>query len=245
MNAYREGVRFKTDNATAFYNLAWCYNELNMHTDAAQAARQAIALKADYAEAHNELGYANRMLGGQQPKGSARAQQLFNQAIAEYREAVRLRPGYGLAYTGLGDVYFVDLKQYGQSVPAYEQSISISPNNARVRYNLGWCYNDLSRFAESSEQLREAVRLKPEYVEAHSELGFAYLKLHRLPAALEELRTAIRLKNDYSTAHLYLGFVYIEQKNKAGAQAEYQILKRLDPAQAQQLFDAAPPNMRN
>jgi len=136
-------------------------------------------------------------------------------------------------------------KQYGQSVPAYEQSISISPNNARVRYNLGWCYNDLSRFAESSEQLREAVRLKPEYVEAHSELGFAYLKLHRLPAALEELRTAIRLKNDYSTAHLYLGFVYIEQKNKAGAQAEYQILKRLDPAQAQQLFDAAPPNMRN
>src|SRR5258708_24433726 len=98
-----------------------------MHSDAAQAAREASAMKADYAEAHNELGYANRMLGGQQPKGSARAQQLFNQAIAEYREAVRLRPGYGLAYTGLGDVYFVDLKQYGQSVPAYEQSISISP----------------------------------------------------------------------------------------------------------------------
>src|SRR6266446_5200158 len=198
MNAYREGVRYKTDNATAFYNLAWCYNE---------------------------LGYANRMLGGQQPKGSARARQLFNEAITAYREAVRLRPGYGLAYTGLGDVYFVDLKEYRQAVPAYEQSISISPNNARVRYNLGWCYNDLNRFAESSEQLREAVRLKPEYVEAHTELGFAYFKLHRLPAALEELRTAIRLKNDYSTAHLYLGFVYIEQKNKAGAQAEYQILK--------------------
>ncbi len=245
MNAYREGVRYKTDNATAFYNLAWCYNELNMHADAASAARQAIVLKADYAEAYNELGYANRMLGGQQPKDSARARQLFNEAITAYREAVRLRPGYGLAYTGLGDVYFVDLKEYRQAVPAYEQSISISPNNARVRYNLGWCYNDLNRFAESSEQLREAVRLKPEYVEAHTELGFAYFKLHRLPAALEELRTAIRLKNDYSTAHLYLGFVYIEQKNKAGAQAEYQILKRLDPAQAQQLFDAAPPNIRN
>src|SRR5882762_155343 len=175
MNAYREAVRFKTDNATAFYNLAWCYNELNMHADAAPAARQAIALKADYPEAYNELGYANRMMG-QQAKGSARAPQLFNEAVEAYREAVRLRPGYGLAYTGLGDVYFVDLKQYRQSVPAYEQSIRISPNNARVRYNLGWCYNDLSRFAESSEQLREAVRLKPEYVEAHSELGFAYLK---------------------------------------------------------------------
>lgn len=245
MNAYREGVRFKADNATAFYNLAWCYNELNMHTDAAPAARQALALKADYAEAYNELGYANRMLGGQQPKGSARAQQLFNEAIAAYREAVRLRPRYGLAYTGLGDAYFVDLKQYRQSIPAYEQSISISPNNARVRYNLGYCYNDLSRFMESSEQLREAVRLKPEYVEAHSELGFAYLKLHRLPAALEVLRTAIRLNGDYANAHYYLGLCYIEQRNKAGAQAEFVILQRLDRDLAQKLFNAAPPNMRN
>jgi tetratricopeptide (TPR) repeat protein len=245
MNAYREGVRFKADNATAFYNLAWCYNELNMHADAAPAARQAIVLKADYAEAYNELGYANRMLGGQQPKGSARAQQLFNEAIAAYREAVRLKPGYGLAYTGLGDVYFVDLKQYRQSIPAYEQSVSISPNNARVRYNLGWCYNDFSRFVESSEQLREAVRLKPEYVEAHSELGFAYLKLHRLPAAVEELRTAIRLNGDYANAHYYLGLWYIEQRNKAGAQAEFVILQRLDRTLAQKLFEAAPPNMRN
>jgi tetratricopeptide (TPR) repeat protein len=245
MNAYREGVRFKSDNATAFYNLAWCYNELNRHADAAPAAQQAIALKADYAEAYNELGYANRMLGSQQPKGSARAQQLFNEAIAAYREAVSLKPRYGLAYTGLGDVYFVELKQYRQSIPAYEQSISVSPNNARVRYNLGWCYNDLSRFAESSEQLREAVRLKPEYVEAHSELGFAYLKLHRLPAALEELRTAIRLNGDYATAHYYLGLLHIEQRNKAGAQAEFVILQRLDQALAQKLFDAAPPNMRN
>jgi Tfp pilus assembly protein PilF len=76
-------------------------------------------------------------------------------------------------------------------------------------------------------------------------LGFALFKLHRLPAATEELRTAIRLKNDYATAHLYLGFVYIEQKNKPGAQSEYTILRRLDPAKAQQLYDAAPASMRN
>ena len=87
--------------------------------------------------------------------------------------------------------------------------------------------------------------LKPEYVDAHTELGFAYLKLHRLPAAVETLRTAIRLKGDYATAHYYLGLVYIEQRNKAGAQAEYSILQRLDRGLAQKLFDAAPPNMRN
>ena len=103
----------------------------------------------------------------------------------------------------------------------------------------------MNRYPDASDQLGEAVRLRPDYVEAHSELGFAYLKLHRIPAALEALQTAIRLKNDYATAHYYLGLVYIEQKNKAGAQAEYAILQRLDRALAQKLFDAAPPSMKN
>src|SRR2546421_6037789 len=49
----------------------------------------------------------------------------------------------------------------------YEQAISISPNNARVRYNLGWIYNDQSRYGDAVTQLGEATRLKPEYVEAH------------------------------------------------------------------------------
>jgi tetratricopeptide (TPR) repeat protein len=237
MNAYREGVRFKADNATAFYNLAWCYNELNMNADAASAAQQAIVLKADYAEAYNELGYANRMLGGQQPKGSARAQQLFSEAIAAYREAVRLRPGYGLAYTGLGDVYYSDLSKCPQAVPPYQQSVRISPNNARVRYNLGWCFNDMQRYAEAGEQLSEAVRLKPEDAEAHIELGFAYLKLSRLPLAAGALQTAIQLKPQAPLGHYYLGLVFVEQRNRNGALAQYQILQRLDPEKAKQLYD--------
>ena len=244
MNAYRQGVRYIDDNPTAFYNLAWCANELNRYAEAATAAKQAIALKADYAEAHLELGYANRKLGEAAPDNSPQAQRLFDEAIASYREAIRLKPSYGLAYTGLGDIYFVDLKQYPQAALAYQQAVSISPNNVRLRYNLGWTYNDLTRYAEAADQLREAVRLKPEYVEAHSELGFAYLKLHRLPLATESLRTAIRLKPEYAMAHYYLGLVFIEQRNKVGAQEQYRILQRLDPKKAQQLFDAAPPNMR-
>jgi hypothetical protein len=42
-----------------------------------------------------------------------------------------------------------------------------------------------------------------------------------------------------------LGLVHIAQRNKAGAQAEYVILQRLDRDLAQKLFNAAPPNMKN
>ena len=247
LGAYREGVRLKPDSATAtaFYNMAWCHNELSQYANAVTAARKAIELKADYPEAYNELGFANRVLGEAQQQNSLQATRLFTEAVSNYREAIRLKPGYGTAYTGLGDVYFSDLKQYEEAISAYEQSARISPNNARVRYNLGYSYNDLQRYAEAANHLRVAIQLKPEAYDAHSELGFAYLKTGRLPAAVESLRTAIRLKGDYAQAHYYMGLVHIAQKNKVGAQSEYAILQRLDPKLAQKLFDAAPPNMRN
>ena len=93
--------------------------------------------------------------------------------------------------------------------------------------------------------LAEATRLKPEAYDAHTELGYAYYKLGRYPMAVEELRTAVRLKGDYVLAHYYLGLVFIQLGNKTGTQTQYAILRRLDPAKAQQLYDAAPPNMRN
>ena len=244
VEAYRQGVRYKDDVPTAFYNLAWCYNELGRYAEAAAAAKRAIALQAAYPEAFVELGFANYKVGEAQ-QNPTQAQRLFNEAVNSFREAIRLKPGYGDAYTGLGDVYYSDLKQYQEAVAAYEQSIRISPNNSRVRYNLGFSYNDLERYGEAANHLREAIQLKPEYFEAHTELGFAYLKLGRLPAAVETLRTAIRLKGNYATAHYYMGLVHIAQRNKVGAQSEYAILQRLDPKLAQKLFEAAPPNMRN
>jgi len=47
VEAYRQGVRFKDDSATAFYNLAWSYNELSRYSEASSAAKQAIALKPE------------------------------------------------------------------------------------------------------------------------------------------------------------------------------------------------------
>src|SRR5262249_10830949 len=120
----------------------------------------------------------------------------------------------------------------------------ISPNNAGLRFKLGWCYNDMSQYGQAVEHLRVATQLKPEDYEAHTELGFALYKLNRLPVALEELRTAIRIKNDYALPHYYAGLVFIQQNNKVGAQEQYVILTRLDQSLAKKLAEAAPPNMR-
>jgi tetratricopeptide (TPR) repeat protein len=44
--AYKQGVQYKDDNPTAFYNLAFSANEYSQYAEAASAARKAIDLKA-------------------------------------------------------------------------------------------------------------------------------------------------------------------------------------------------------
>ena len=77
----------------------------------------------------------------------------------------------GLAYLGLGDVYYYNTKQYAEAANAYKQGLQYRPNNVTALYNLGWCYNDLERYADAVAELRKAVNLQPNYPEAYNEIG--------------------------------------------------------------------------
>ncbi len=58
----------------------------------------------------------------------------------------------GLAYLGLGDVYYYNTKQYAEAAKAYKQGLKLQPGNATAYYNLAWCYNDLKRYPEAIER---------------------------------------------------------------------------------------------
>jgi hypothetical protein len=64
-----------------------------------EAARSALALKEDYAEAYNKVGVANAGLG------------LWDAAIAAVEEALRLQPDFQLARNNL--VWFTERKRSG------------------------------------------------------------------------------------------------------------------------------------
>src|SRR6185295_6100531 len=91
---FLETVRLKPDYAGAHYEIGWIYNEQNNYDAAVRSLRTAISHRADYPDAQNKLGYALRNLN-RNPE-----------AIQAYNEAIRLKPDMGLAYLGLGDVYY-------------------------------------------------------------------------------------------------------------------------------------------
>jgi tetratricopeptide (TPR) repeat protein len=91
-DAYAAAARLSSNSADprVLFNLGWSYNDLKRYGEAITVLRQAVSLKPENAEAHNELGW------------SYQQQQQFNDAIAAYREAVRLKPDYALAHYNLG-----------------------------------------------------------------------------------------------------------------------------------------------
>jgi superkiller protein 3 len=172
------------------------------------------------------MGYALRNLGR------------YPEAISEYQEAIREKPDMGLAYLGLGDVYYYNTKQYADAANAYKRGLELRPGNATAQYNLGWCYNDLERYSEAVEELRKAVSLQPNYPEAHNEMGYALHQLGRYAEAVQQYQIAIQQKTDYASAHYNLGMSFLALHNRNGALQQYRILQRIDNARATKLFNA-------
>jgi tetratricopeptide (TPR) repeat protein len=236
-SAYANAVRLNPKDAQTLVKLSVSRNQIGRLRDALVAADAAIKLNPALAEAHAERAYALKRLGEQQP-GATGGKDRFTAAVASYKEAIRLKPTYGPAHLGLGDVYYDNLDDYADAVSAFTKALPYSPRDVELRYKLGVSYAILDRQAEAAIQLEEAVRLDRDYYEARAQLSAALRKLGRLPEALEQIKAALRLKPDYADGHGRLAMVYAAQGNRAGAVEEYRIAERLDKSVLEQLGPA-------
>jgi S1-C subfamily serine protease/Flp pilus assembly protein TadD len=91
-----------------------------------------------------------------------------------------------------------------------------NPNLADAHYNLGWVYDEQGQYQEAIASYKEAIRIRPDDAVAHNNLGIAYKKLGRNQEAMTSYKEAIRIKPDYANAHLNLGVIY----NKSGKYEE-------------------------
>ncbi|HEV8150457.1 MAG TPA: tetratricopeptide repeat protein [Gemmatimonadales bacterium] len=236
-SAYANAVRLNPKDVQTLLKLSVSRNQIGRLPDALAAADVAIKLNPALAEAHAERAYALKRLGEQQP-GATAGKERFTAAVASYKEAIRLKPAYGPAQLGLGDVYYDNLDAYADAVSAFTQALRSFPRDVELRYKLGVSYALLDRQAEAEAQLEEAVRLDGDYYEARAQLSTALRKLGRLPEALAQIRAALHVKPDYAGGHGRLALVYAAQGNRAGAVEEYHIAERLDKSELEQLGPA-------
>jgi len=180
-----------------------------MNIRSANAARQATTLQSNYPK---------RM-----PSWDCEAKtEHANEAIPAYQQAISQKPGYGIAYTGLG-IHILN-EAIRPALTPYEQAIRISPNNARVRYNL-----------DGLTTISHALLKRPRtWLKPRAETGirrssyrvrFLVLQVASPPGGGEQTAHSDQIERTITLWSRSVSWLcYIEQKNKGRwAQSEYAV----------------------
>jgi predicted O-linked N-acetylglucosamine transferase (SPINDLY family) len=152
----------------------------------------ALALRPDYAEAHNNLGTALRASGN------------LEEAVTAYRRAVELKPTYFEAHNNLGNA-LRDLGKLEEAIVACRMALTLQPKYAEAHANLGNALSDQGKLEEAVAAYQKALELKPNLAEAQSNLGNALRDLGRLEEAVAACHKAVELRPSYAEAHYNLG----------------------------------------
>ena len=101
--------------------------------------------------------------------------------------------------------------------------------------SLGSASYKAQQFDQAIAAYRKALDLKPN-AESHNNLGTVYFRTKSYPEAAESFKSAVGMNPNYAEAHYNLALTYVALNNRNGALAEYNILKTLDPARAEEFF---------
>jgi tetratricopeptide (TPR) repeat protein len=193
--AYRQAIAIDPAFALAHYSLGDSLLDRGAAGDLEEivaANLTAIRLKADYAQAFNNISIARRRQGK------------HDDAIAASRKAIAIKPDYYRAYNSLG----IALKEQGDvqnAVAAYRECLQLNPDFVDALNNLGIALAESGHGEEAICLYQRAIQLRPDYAKAHHNLGCALAGLGQLEAALAAYRKAIDLQPGFAEAVSNMG----------------------------------------
>ncbi len=190
--------------------------EADAALDAAHTKFDAVIRSKSDFWAHFGLGYV--LLG----KGR------LDEAIAEFREAIRLQPENGAAHHNLAGALHGE-GRLDEAIAEFREAIRLQPDRATARHDLATALRQEGRLDEAIAEYREVIRLQPENGAARDNLASALRQEGRLDEAIAEYRRAIRLEPGQARAHIDLGNLLRDKGRFDEAIVEHREAIRLQP----------------
>jgi tetratricopeptide (TPR) repeat protein len=174
---YREYLKLKPDDATAWNNLGIALKRQGDYEAAVSSYRKAIqkAPEGDKpltAKIYNNLGEALRL------------QNKTPEALAAFNKALELDPKLGFAYNNVGKIYFSQ-NRLEDAIVSFQKAVSLTPNEVEPQGNLAGALIAAKRYQEAIRAAEQGVKLDPKDPITRYNLGLALMKQAEI-----ELKTA-------------------------------------------------------
>jgi len=168
------------------------FRSLGQLGSSVEAYSKALAIKPDYAEAHNNMG------------NTLQTQGKLEEAIETYNKALAIKPDYAEVYNNMG----VTLQAQGrlkEAIKAYNQALAIKPDYAEACNNIGNALHEQGELEEAIEAYNQALAIKLDYAEACNNMGNALQEQGKLEEAIEAYKKALEIKPNYAEAYYNMG----------------------------------------
>ena len=141
------------------------------------------------------------------------------QAVADYRELLRLDPSIAPAYNNLGRLYF-NLNRFPEAVSTLEKGLTLQPDMAPASVMLGASYLQLGNAAKAVPPLEAGVAALPDDHFARLSLARAYIRLERREDAVAQLQQLLQHDPKDQESWYLLGKLQLEQSQASFAQVQ-------------------------
>ena len=147
------------------YNLMGQYNWMNepeARGQALGAARQALALEPDLAEAHAALGFSEWFYVGT-PMAAEK----------EFKTAVALNPSSVNAHHWYAQLLMTE-GRFEEAEQQIGAALDVDPRSPILRTNLGWLHYYEGHTSQAIGEIEDVVHENPDFLTAHYKLWYAY-----------------------------------------------------------------------
>ena len=249
---FEQAIERDSDYAAAYAGLADAFASLeqigaarheDVHPQALEAARKALAMDDSLPEAHAAMASvrANDWERSAAEREARRAIELNpgfplahlyysnmlrhlgrrQESIAEAKRALELDPLSPLTNEELADAR-LSARQYDAAIEQYQRTLELYPNQAAPRDSLGWAYVYKGKYEQGMEEIRKSIALYGEDPSLSPEIAFIYCMTGRKGDAEKILNQLLSTSKTVPIAahHFVLIYVGMGKKDEAFAWLE-------------------------
>lgn len=193
--------------AVAYLHLAWAYGELGntkARNEAYEKAKTFSAKATDKEKLYIEAYYARtierdpekrfrilKQIAEKYPKEKSvhydlglyyQSKNMFDKAIEEYKEALKLDPNYGSAINSIAYTY-AEIGDFEKAIEYFKRYASVSPGDANPIDSMAELYFRMGRIEEAIAKYKEALEIKPDFYMPAWSIGYIHALREEYPEA--------------------------------------------------------------